>query len=280
MKRKFWIPILAAVLVIAGVGSCFLLRSAEPEKDPAETTAAHTAATVPQPNPYLNHYFMIARNKGDSRKLQGKIMLAFFLVSDPDSRWDAGAIDTLRKTHEKATERMVAEAEKYGVTLEVTRKYIPCTVSSSVSRANYRYETCVVPALASAGFSDPNKVSAALEKQFGVDDAAIIFCINQGGGSLARMSYAPTGLEFAVVYGSRTDYRHELYHMYGAMDLYLGSVKPFAQSYLPNSIMLSSTYGMMDGLTAYLVGWTDTLSPKAAAFLEATKHITGSNYGY
>jgi hypothetical protein len=42
--------------------------------------------------------------------------------------------------------------------------------------------------------------------------------------------------------------------------------------------MLSSTLGVVDGLTAYLIGWTDNLSPKATAFLEATKHINGSNF--
>jgi len=283
MKRRFWIPILAAALIIASVGSCFLLGApgcANPTEEPAEPTGAHTSATVPLPNPYLSHFFLGARDKGDSRKLLGKVMLTFFLVSDSENRWDAGSVDTLRKTHEKATERMKAEAERYGVTLEVTRKYIPCTINGSMSRANYSYETCIVPALAAAGFSDPSKVSAALEKQFDVDDAAIIFCVNQAGGSFARMSYVPTGFEFAVVYGSRTDYRHELYHMYGAMDLYLGSVKAFAQSYLPTSVMLHASLGMMDGLTAYLIGWTDTLSAKATAFLEATKHISGSNYGY
>ena len=192
MKRRFWMPILAAVLVIVCIGGCLPLKTPEapvPTEATKEPATAHTAATVPQPNPYLGHFFLGARNNGDSRKLLGKVMLTFFLISNPESSWDAASLDALRETHEKATERMLAEAEKYGVTLEVTRKYIPCTVSGSVSRANYSYETCVVPALASAGFSDPNKVSAALEKQFGVDDAAIIFCINQGGGSLARMPY-------------------------------------------------------------------------------------------
>ena len=82
MKRRFWMPILAVILVVVCIGGCLPLKTPEapvPTEATKEPATAHTAATVPQPNPYLGHFFLGARNNGDSRKLLGKVMLTFFL---------------------------------------------------------------------------------------------------------------------------------------------------------------------------------------------------------
>ncbi len=242
---------------------------------PPEETTASTTATVPPPNPYLYHYYLGAMNRGDSRKLQGKILLTFFLVSDNQSHWTADAVQKLKTAHSQAPTMMKAEAASYGVSLDVTCKYILCTISGSMSRSEYKQG--VQQALSAAGFSDPDKVSPALEEQFGVDDAPILFCVNRSERSCAVPSTDLRGFEYGVLYGNKEDYRHELYHLYGAKDLYPKSVKTIAESFFPTSVMLDSSLAV-DELTAYLIGWTNTLSEKAVAFLEATKHINRNNF--
>lgn len=267
MHRRIYSILLTVVLIAATATGCGVSGGPETEA-PTESTAA-------PPNPYLYHYFMNAINRGDSRKLQGKILLTFFLVSDSQSRWTADAVQKLKTAHGQATAMMKAEAASYGVTLDVTCKYFLCSISGSMSRSEY--STGVRQALSAAGFSDPDKVSPALEEQYGVDDAPILFCVNRSERSFAIPCTNLRGFEYGVLYGNTEDYRHELYHLYGAKDLYPKSVKHIAEKHFPTSVMLDSSLAV-DELTAYLIGWTDTLSEKAVAFLEATKHINSNNF--
>ena len=43
--------------------------------------------------------------------------------------------------------------------------------------------------------------------------------------------------------------------------------------YLPTSLMYNH-YNDVDDLTAFLIGWVDTLSANARSFLEETNHLT------
>jgi hypothetical protein len=64
---------------------------------------------------------------------------------------------------------------------------------------------------------------------------------------------------------------HELYHLYGAIDYYDydgEGVAKAASKYFPKSVMACAG-NSIDDLTAYILGWTDTLSKKANKFLEA-----------
>ena len=264
-KLTLWAVLAALLMGLAGCG----------EVPPAETTAPPTSATVPAPNPYLYHYYLGAINRGDSRKLLGKILITFILVSDSESRWTADAVQKLQNVHEQATNLLKAEAASYGVTLDVSCKYIRCSIEGSMSRGEYKQG--VREALSGLGYSDPDKMAPALEEQFGVDDAAILFCVNRSERSFAVPCTELRGFEYAVLYGNKEDYRHELYHLYGAKDLYPKSVKTIAEKYFPTSVMMDSSL-VMDELNAYLVGWTDTLSEKATAFLDATKHINRNNF--
>ena len=66
---------------------------------------------------------------------------------------------------------------------------------------------------------------------------------------------------------------HELFHQFGAIDLYnQEGVEKVALKYFPNSDMLTVSH-VIDDLTAYLVGWTDTLSAKAQKFLKETEGL-------
>ena len=69
--------------------------------------------------------------------------------------------------------------------------------------------------------------------------------------------------------GSERSLIHELMHQFGAMDYYTPAfVEEAAKKYLPHSIMNDGSE--IDALTRYVIGWDDTLTPEAIAFLKAT----------
>lgn len=272
MKRKALALILTSAVIVAGTAGFLIWGGPGPgssTEDPTETSQT----ALPPPNPYAHHFFMGSVNRGDSRKLQGKILVTFILVSDSQNRWDAASVQKLKTVHKNAANTMKLEAASYGVTLEVSHKYIMCTIKSVFSREEYA--ASVRRVLDEAGYSD--RISRKLEEENGVDDAPILFCINRSDRSFAVTSRDVFGFEYGVLYGNTEDYRHELYHLYGAVDLYPKSVKTLGEKYFPTSVMLQSSM-VADDLTAYLIGWTDTLSEKAVAFLEATKHIHSGNF--
>ena len=71
---------------------------------------------------------------------------------------------------------------------------------------------------------------------------------------------------------------HELLHQFGAVDFYFPErVRQTAERYLPDNVMRSRCY-VVDDLTAFLVGWRETLSAYVLCFLQDTMWITRSLY--
>lgn len=273
-RKRIWTKCAALLCVAALI--CTALLSGCAGETPAETLAESTAAEESVYSRYFTHYYLNAKNRGDCRELKGKVLITFFLVSDDDSRWDTASVKKLKEAHENAKKLMVSEAASYGVTLEVTLNYIRCTVEGSFGRDNHRNR--IGDVFAAAGFSDKNKVSRTLEQKYEVDAAPLLICVNRSERSFATNNKTDVrGLEYAVLFGKNEDFRHELYHLFGAKDLYPKSVKTLGQMYFPTSVMLDSSL-VVDDLTAYLMGWTETASEKVIKFLDATWHINSSNF--
>ena len=278
MRRKKLVLTLTAA-VLAALGILFALRhigGAESLQPGAETTAPMQTEPAVTFNPYTNgHYFFNTINRGDCRRLQGKVLLVFFLVSDEQSRWDALSVQKLKQAHSNTTKVMTMEAAAYGVELTVEHKYIHCAIGGTLDRDDY--PTRVREALENGGYPNSAKASRKLRQEYGADSAAILFCVNRADRSFCLPNTNVSGFEYAVLYGKTEDYRHELYHLYGAKDLYLASVKHFGEKYFPTSVMMDSRL-VVDELTAYLIGWMDSPTEKVLAFLEDTKHINASNF--
>ena len=68
-------------------------------------------------------------------------------------------------------------------------------------------------------------------------------------------------------------FANELLKLYGAIDLFdyneKEGIREIAEKYFPESIMLDES-DQVDELTAFLVGWTDTLSKNVYNFLKET----------
>jgi hypothetical protein len=209
----------------------------------------------------------------------GKVMIMFVFVNDDESQWDADDIKEAKTAVDEQMNRLETAAAGYGAKLDLTALYLNATVSGIFVEAGdtdtFTWES-VYYAMKAVDFDQALEDQNILEKGFGVDSMPVVFLANKTGRSFAsqaeeKMDY----MEFAVIFKSGLSaLRHELFHIFGAMDFYFPATTIAAQEkYLPNSLMRHSNREV-DDLTAYLIGWTDELSEAALQFLEATNHLT------
>lgn len=222
---------------------------------------------------YRDHYYIGPRDAGDCDSLTGNVMITVVFTDEPGSIWTDLDVADFKNGLQEATAKLTEEARRYGARLQISFHFLRAQTDSVVTFANFMNWS--EKALESTGFSDPEGTIPALKKQYGVKEAPILFAVNRGGRAHARTRPTPDGLEFAILFRDNSDYRHELLHMFGAKDYYYpAEVKKLAETYFPNSIMNASENVVTDPLTAYLVGWTDTLSHEAMQFLDETAWIT------
>lgn len=238
----------------------------------AEPTRPWDDLYTPTQAPYSSHILMNARGMGDCKALTGDLLINIILVNDQLSTWtDADAWDF----HEDvlvANDRMISDAAAWGVELNVQLNYLSCYVDDTMDISDF--QDWVKKALSALNLPETGTI-AALQEMYQVDNAAIVFAVNRDGRSFAMPQNMNQGLEYAVLYREQGDYRHELFHVYGAKDYYYpDSLQSYAELYFSDSIMLDSSGNAVDSLTAYLIGWTDYLSPDARALLDATAWIT------
>lgn len=221
------------------------------------------------------HVFLGARSHGACDSFTGNVKMLVVFVNDPQYRWSDGEIATAQSEVSATVNRMIGDAAAYGVSLDLSVEFTIAT--SSVNLVREEYNNWVDSALASMGIStDKNQTCMTLESRYGVSDVPIVFLANQDGRSFASaVSGGTTTREFAVIYDDMDAVYHEVCHLFGAKDFYFpDEVKTLANTYLPNSIMVSSGTGTVDALTAYLMGWTDNLSSEALGFLQNTSYLT------
>jgi len=159
--------------------------------------------------------------------------------------------------------------------LDVSFNYIPCSINTPHNRDNATSE--VKQALKEIGFSSPNSIVARLKNEFKVNEVALLFCYNGPNRSFSYPNPNASGFEYAMLYGKDEDFRHELYHLFGARDYYIPSiVNTLAEHYFYRSIMLT-TDGYVDEFTAYLLGWNQNVTHKMLDFLEGCKDLENWN---
>ena len=72
---------------------------------------------------------------------------------------------------------------------------------------------------------------------------------------------------------------HELLHQFGAIDFYFPrEIEAIAKKYIGDSIMCNSSVDTVDDLTAYLVGWKDTVSENSYLFLKETMWMSAERF--
>ncbi len=220
------------------------------------------------------HILIGSRDSGISATFTGDVLITVIFVNDPTSTWTEDKIATTKAGDSAMTAEILSEAASYGANLNITMDYRQATVNIT-EEADAK--TWAEQVIASAGLGSISTASAELERTSGVKEAPILFYVNATERSYALPnSWGDT--EYAIIWNCGSDtitYRHELYHLFGASDFYSPrAVMERAQRYCPNSTMLFDENAVTDDLTAYLIGWTDTLTDNALSFLQETAHVT------
>ena len=224
------------------------------------------------PKDMREHVLLGSRGSGVSATLTGKVLITVVFVNDATSTWTANDIADKKAADASQIAKIMEEAASYGAVLNITMDYRQASVDITEEADS---DLWAEKAIAGAGLGSISTASAELERTRGVKEAPILLYVNATERSFARPN--STGdTEYAVVWNEGEDtLRHELYHLFGAPDYYMPrSVKESAQKYCPDSVMLGGEKIVTDDLTAYLIGWTDTLSANALAFLQATANVT------
>ena len=230
------------------------------------------------PEELQDHVFLNTRAAGISSTLTGDVRVIVVFVTNPASSWTYEEMTEIQTDHEAMTAEILAEAAARGVELDLSMEYHLATVTSELP--NEDTSAWADEALASINLPATATASADLEAKYGVDEAPILFYLNHSGRAYALPYQSGNFSEYAFFFAEDPGcvrYRHELYHLFGAKDYYYpADVMALAESYFPNSTMLTSEVGvaMTDDLTAYLIGWTDEPSDQALAFLQATSYLT------
>jgi len=205
----------------------------------------------------------------------GDVQINAIFVTDDSSKWDSSSEEAVKAEMETVMARMKEAALGAGVTLDLSVRYHAADLSGQnikdgVITTNWRNT-----ALNSAGLGDFLTAQLSLENSQGVSSAPIVFIFNTNGRATAsHQESGKSSTESIVLYSEEISALfHEMCHLYGAKDFYYpNEVKALADEYLPDSIMNSGD--TVDPLTAFIIGWTDTLSASATSFLRETSHIT------
>ena len=225
------------------------------------------------------HLFYDRRGKGKNVSLTGDVEVICIYVSDGESLWTDEEISDTYYDQLTALERLETEAVRYGAELDISLSYYKYESEEILTRNTYNiWFDKVIKGL---GFDGRDRVNEQLCSMLECDEAVIVFCFDKEERSFAVSANYSAGTEYAVVYGSTTaeSLCHEVCHIFGAYDYYYPAViEDTAYKYFPDSVMLGGGNGIVDSLTAYLIGWADIMADDAIAFLTETSHLTKAEY--
>lgn len=228
------------------------------------------------PKELQENVFLNTRCGGSCETLTGKVHITILFVSDPGAVWSEEEIALQQQKINIIADTIRTDAASFGADLTLTVSYHKAsTVELDITNFNPWYNN----ALASLDLPDTSQVNRYLEEAKGVDSAPVIFFTKRTGRSTATSQVtAGTGREYATIYQDSDPLYHELCHIYGAKDFYYPEkVQDLADTLLGDTIMKDSACGIVDSLTAYLIGWHSAPDEKATAFLVATNDITAKD---
>lgn len=212
---------------------------------------------------------------GYCEKLSGNIEINVIFVTDNDSKWDQASKSKAVTEIQEQQALISNTAASFGITANISVRYhegklIGQSITSDNVDLNWKSSV-----LNSAGLGDASTAQTNIESSRGVSSAPLVFLFNTSGRATAsHQSTGRVGVESIMLYSNGiSSLFHEMCHLYGAKDFYYpNDVESLAKKYLPESIMNDGE--TVDPLTAFIIGWTDTLSPSAESFLRETSYIT------
>lgn len=228
-----------------------------------------------------NNYLLTGRNVGASRKLRGDVGVIVCYMKRSPADFPETAVSQFRDAMYDAFNWLEQEAKKRGVPLNIK---------------SYRFDVDIPKN------ADPQRVFGLIrdflsqqtmeatqnhyERTLNLDEAPFILAFDEDGRSFAanqNEGHPYRVDEYSAIFrwGEKyywTTIAHELLHQFGAVDYYYpDSVKERALQYFGDSVMgIGRTE--LDDLTAYLIGWKDTISAETYWFLRDTMWITRESY--
>lgn len=226
---------------------------------------------------YKNHYFLSFKDMGGVRELVGNVDVIVFFVSDSQSSWTDSAKKKYRETHYDAMQYVQRTARQKGVSLQIRNAYVDASLSIDCLPENYSLWSTEI--IRRYGVTDIPAYQSRHEAVKQCTEVPILFVFNKPFRSRAACADWATRTrgEMSLISSQYSKYAiiHELFHQFGAVDLYYpASVEALVKRLNYPSVMAS--YGSMyiDSLTSYLIGWTDEINSSAVQILERTKHFT------
>ena len=224
------------------------------------------------------HFAMRGKNQGPLKSFTGSVYIIVVYVNTPRHPWTEAKKNKINKVSESSVRYMKKEAKRYGTELDLRYGLLEYTVPVEFS-GEYEWFEYIIQNI--YGEKNIAQVYERYARDLNVDSAPILFMFNSDGRSYSTPSSSdnPGWInEFCVIFcdvdGIHDNYlTHEVMHLYGAIDLYdynHEGVERVAKKYFPKSDMLTVSHNI-DDLNAYLVGWTNQLTPKAQKFLNETE---------
>ncbi len=230
------------------------------------------------------NFYLAGRGVGACRALVGTVdLLTVFLKRSPDD-WSATAKERYFAAVSQAADLLMREAKRYGAPLTVRRLHLETTVPETAKPTD-GYALV-------KDFFHAETVDALKERyksKTGASETPILLALRGKGRSFAYKKNSVehhSTQEISVLFfeesvdtarASRV-IAHELLHQFGAVDYYFPQrVKETAEKYIVDSIM-GVGKPIVDDLTAYLIGWKDTVSASSYWFLKHTMWMDAAQH--
>jgi len=225
-------------------------------------------------NALSEHFALRSRDVGPCGKLLGKVEIIVVFVNTPKHPWTEKKKQEVYKISDSSLKFMRKNAKQYRANVNFDHVgYLEFTVNSEAGSegGDDWYWEIIHNVYQEESIA---QVYDRYRHDDGVDEAPMIFMFNSWDRSYSVCGYSE---EYCVIFCDTKMHNnyltHELYHLYGAIDYYDYNgegLEKIAKKYFPNNVM-ACTGNNVDDLTAYILGWTDTLSKKANKFLQETE---------
>jgi len=230
-------------------------------------------------NAYEDHFALSARDIGPSRKLLGDVTIMLAFVSTPEHPWTPEKKQEVFDVSDSSVRIMTEAAREYGAELNLKYRTLDYSISCEYNKDRAWYKEILNKFYK---VQDMAVIQQRYRRFLNVDSAPMIFLFNSWDQSITYVCSANTPTwndEMCVIFCDTKMHdnylTHELFHQYGAIDLYDYNgegVKAAADRIFSHSCMREVSH-TVDELTAFLIGWTDKLSVKTQKFLDETKGL-------
>ncbi len=276
--------LIALIVSVVNIGLILKENSSADGSDASYSAASSQAELKPSFDP-SEHYYLMSKNYGSANELRGNVTTVIVFLNDRESEWGDNAKARYLSAHKAALREFSEQAEKAGVPLSFSIAEMEASIDSDCNiKDAYSFQPELLKVL---NAESTEEYKERYIKQYPADEVSIIFAVNKEERSYGYSASAsnPNLNEYSVIFletgkFSSRNIMHEMLHQFSAEDYYYpDEIMNLAVKHFRGSIMNIGYQEdcIIDGLTAYLIGWTDKFDQNVMTFLEETKTITSED---